>query len=212
MRRGRFITLEGGDGAGKSTQGRRLVAYLKQKGLSVVATREVGGSPGAEDIRQLWLSKPDRFWDPMTEALLVMAARREHLVKTVWPALDRGAWVVSDRFVDSTRVYQGVALGVGVPKVDALYKEIAGTFWPDMTLYLDVPVETGLARMKARANALDRFEQQQVAFHETLRSAFLGLVKNEPERFRLIDATKDEERVSESIEHAVQGMVDAALM
>jgi len=212
MSRGRFITLEGGDGAGKSTQTRRLVEHLKRRGIAVVMTREVGGAPGAEDIRQLWLSKPEHFWDPLTEAMLIMAARREHLVRTILPAIQKGYWVVSDRFVDSTRAYQGVGLGLGVTKIDTLYKEIAGDFWPDLTLYLDLSVETGLARMKARAGAEDRYEQKQVAFHELLRTAFLGLAKNESKRFRLIDASKDEDRVAASIEQAVSGLIDAANM
>ncbi len=212
MNKGRFITLEGGDGAGKSTQVKRLVENLKKRGIEAIATREVGGSPGAEEIRKLWLSKKAGFWDPMTEVLLIMAARREHLTRTILPAINRGVWVVSDRYVDSTRAYQGVGLGVGVPKIDAIYKEIAGDFWPDLTLFLDVSVEKGLNRLEDRAGKKDRYEKQEMAFHETLRSAFLKLAKAEPKRFRIVDASKDEDRVSELIEKTLAGLIDAATM
>ncbi len=208
--RGRFITLEGGEGAGKSTQVKRLVALLQGRGISVIATREPGGCEGAEDIRGLWLARRD--WDPMTELLLVMAARREHLSKTVLPALKRGTWVVSDRYVDSSRAYQGFAMGLGVEKVDAIYKEVAGDFWPDLTLFLDIDVETGLARVKARAEALSRYDSKEVSFHERLRAAYLHLAKAEPKRFRLINAARSEEKVAEQIEKTLAGLIDAALM
>lgn len=195
MARGRFITLEGGDGAGKSTQTKRLVAWLRQKGIEAVATREIGGAPGAEEIRTLWLDKGEGYWDPLTELMLIMAARREHLAKTVWPALERGAWVVSDRFVDSARAYQGLGQGLGLEQVDRLYAIIAPDFWPDVTLLLDLPVEKGLAR----TGRGDRFERMDNAFHEKLRSAYLELAQKEPARFSVIDARAGAGGVAASI-------------
>lgn len=210
MSHGRFITLEGGEGAGKSTQVAHLVAFLKHRGIQAVATREVGGAPGAEDIRHLWLSKPQGFWDPLTEVLLIMAARREHLKKTILPALEAGVWVISDRYIDSTRAYQGIGLGLGVDRIDAIYHQIAGDFWPDMTLLLDLPVATGLARMTARSGQADRYEQQDTSFHETLRAAFLKLAAAEKQRFVTIDASAEAEAVRTQIEHAVGNLIEAA--
>lgn len=203
MPRGKFISLEGGEGAGKSTQIKRLSAFLKSQGVEAVTTREVGGSPSAEEIRELWLGKGEGHWDPMTEVMLIMAARREHLVRTIWPALHRGAWVVSDRFVDSTRAYQGVGLGLGVENMDEIFSKIAGDFWPDLTLLFDLPVEVGLQRMNARCGQDDRYQQKHNGFHETLRKAYLGLAEKAPNRFRVIDASKDENDVAKAVEAAV---------
>ena len=203
MARGKFITLEGGEGAGKSTQVRELVAFLKSRAVEAIATREVGGTPGAEEIRTLWLDKSEGNWDPMTELLLTMAARREHLVNTVWPALDKGVWVVSDRFVDSARVYQGVGLQLGLEKVDTIYAQIAGQFWPDMTLLLDTPVDIGLERMASRHGQDDRYQRKNKAFHEKLRNGFLDLAKKEPQRISVIDASQDQASVSLAIQSSV---------
>lgn len=194
--RGKFITLEGGEGAGKSTQVKNLAAYLRGKGIDVVQTREVGGSPSAEAIRDLWLTAGEGHWDHLTELLLIMAARREHLAKTVFPALDRGAWVVCDRFVDSTRAYQGVGLALGLDVVDALYKTIAPDFEPDLTLLLDLPVEQGLARMAARGGQDDRYQQKQLAFHQTLRDAYHALATHYAHRFAVVDASSDADQVA----------------
>ena len=209
MSNGRFITLEGGEGAGKSTQLKGLIDFLKGKGVQAIATREVGGCEGAEDIRKLWLAKPQGFWDPMTEVMLIMAARREHLHKTIMPALNAGVWVISDRYVDSTRAYQGIGLGLGVDKIDAVYREIAGTFWPDMTILLDLPVDVGLSRMMARSGQADRYEQQDTSFHEKLRSAFLKLAAAEPQRFIKVDASKDEQEVRCEVQRAVGNIIEA---
>lgn len=210
MSHGRFITLEGGEGAGKSTQVAALVEYLKHRGIQAIATREVGGAPGAEDIRHLWLSKPQGYWDSLTEVFLIMAARREHLKKTILPALEAGVWVISDRYVDSTRAYQGIGLGLGVKKIDAIYQQIAGDFWPDHTLLLDLPVATGLARMTARSGQADRYEQQDVSFHETLRHAFLKLAGEEPQRFSVIDAAQDADAVRAQILRVVSNLIEAS--
>jgi dTMP kinase len=195
MTRGRFITLEGGEGAGKSTQAKRLAEWLGRRGIEVKKTREVGGCPGAEDIRDLWLSKSEGFWEPDSELLLVTAARKEHIAKIIAPALARGVWVVSDRFVDSARAYQGLSLGLGLEKTDALYRMVAGAFQPDLTLYLDLPVETGLARMAARRGPDDRYQQKPKAFHEKLRAAYLKLAALEPARIKTIDASGDADQV-----------------
>ena len=208
MQKGKFITLEGGEGAGKSTQAVKLVEHLATRGIKAIATREVGGTEGAEALRDLWLSKPHAYWDPLTEVMLIMAARREHLCKVIWPALEKGTWVISDRYVDSTRAYQGIAQGLGVSKIDALYREIAGDFWPDSTLVLDLPVETGLARMRSRNGKSDRFEEQEIAFHQTLRHAFLGFSEQEPNRLTVIDAAHDAQTVAISTRAAIDAMIE----
>lgn len=203
MTKGRFITIEGGDGAGKSTQTAAIVACLEKRNIKVITTREVGGAPGAEVIRDVWLKQEQGYWDPITELFLIMAARREHLTKTVWPALEVGTWVISDRFVDSTRAYQGIGLELGLKVIDEAYKQIAGDFWPDKTLVLDLPVEVGLQRREERNGQGDRYEAQDAAFHNKLRQAFLDLATDEPNRFSVIDATQEPTAVSVEIEKAL---------
>jgi len=198
--RGRFITLEGGEGAGKSTQQRRLAAWLRQGGLDVTETREPGGSPGAEEIRALLVTGAAGRWDAMTEALLHFAARRDHLLQTVEPALSRGSWVVSDRFADSTMAYQGYGHGLGRDAITTLYDLVVGTLSPDLTLVLDLPVAEGLGRAKARADNEDRYERMDMAFHERLREGFHDIVARAPERCVLIDASADEEAVAAQIQ------------
>ena len=202
--RGRFITLEGGEGAGKTTQIRHLVEFLKSKNIKVIATREVGGCPSAEEIRELWLNKEKGHWDSLSEVLLIMAARREHLAHKIWPALEEGSWVVSDRYVDSTRVYQGFGLGLGLEKIDRIYAEIAGDFWPDLTLYLDLPVEVGAARVQSREGQDDRYQQEALVFHQTLRDGFLALAEKDQDRFAIIDAAQDEVAVAEAVRFSIQ--------
>ncbi len=199
MTSGRFITFEGGEGTGKSTQVNRLVDFLRSRGIEALATREPGGPPGAEAIRALWLHTPPEPWDPLTEVLLVMAARREHLVKTIWPALRRGVWVISDRFADSTLVYQGAGLGLDDDLIRRLYRDVAGDSAPDLTILLDAPVDVGLARMSARRGPDDRYQQQDVVFHETLRAAYLRLALAEPTRFRIVEASGDADSVAQAV-------------
>lgn len=208
---GRFITIEGGDGAGKSTQVAAIVACLEKRGLKVITTREVGGAPGAERIRELWLDQEQGYWDPITELFLIMAARREHLTKTVWPALEKGTWVISDRYVDSTRAYQGIGLKLGLDVIDKAYHQIAGDFWPDKTLILDLPVELGHERRTTRNGKEDRYEAQDAVFHNVLRQAFLDLAQAEKERFSVIDASKDQASVSKEIEASLASLFDKAL-
>lgn len=204
---GHFITLEGGEGAGKSTQVKRLAAALSARGIEVVQTREPGGTPGAEDIRSLLVTGDPGRWDAMTETLLHYAARRAHVEKTVKPALARGAWVISDRFADSTMAYQGYAGSVGRETVAALHRLVLGDFAPDLTLVLDLPVETGLARAKARmtgaSQAEDRYERMGLAFHENLRAAFHEIARREPERCRLVDAGGNPDQVAAALWQAV---------
>ncbi len=203
MERGKFITLEGGEGAGKSTQVKLLATFLRGRGFDVVETREVGGCPSAEEIRNLWLGKGEGHWDDMTELLLITAARREHLMKTIGPAMKRGAWVISDRFIDSTRAYQGVAMGLGVELVDHFYQCIAEDFEPDLTLLLDLPVEAGLARVASRGGKDDRYEQKNVKFHHMLRTAYLALARDNAARIRTVDAAEDSATVASAIEALV---------
>jgi dTMP kinase len=195
--RGVFITFEGGEGAGKTTQIRTLAERLRQHGVDVVLTREPGGSPGAEQIRDLVLNGPPERWSSRTEALLMYAARSDHVERTIAPALDRGAWVLCDRFADSTRAYQGAA-GQGV-LVTILEEQVLGDLRPDLTLMLDLPAEAGLARAAHRGGGEDRFEAKGLGFHQTLRDAFLTIAALDPGRCRVIDATAPVEAVAERI-------------
>jgi dTMP kinase len=202
---GRFITFEGGEGAGKSTQLKRLVARLQASGREVVATREPGGSPGGEAIRELVLKGNADRWSPVTETLLMYAARRDHVERVIRPALARGAWVVCDRFADSTRAYQGAAGGTDPALIAALETYILEDTRPDLTLIFDLPVEVGLERAHVRAGSEMRFESKGQAFHERLREGFLAIAKAEPGRCAVIDATGDLDAVEARIWAAVDG-------
>jgi len=202
---GRFITLEGGEGAGKSTQIARLKERLESRGHTVVTTREPGGAPGAEMIRKLLVEGPTERWDGITEALLHFAARRDHLRSTVWPALKCGAWVVSDRFADSTVAYQGYGHGLDRAMLHALYGIAVGDFHPDLTLILDLPVGIGLGRAAARRGAETRYEYLPRDFHERVRTGFLDIATADPGRCVVIDANRDVETVAEAIADAVRG-------
>jgi dTMP kinase len=196
--RGRFITFEGGEGAGKSTQLKRLAERLRGRGLEVVATREPGGSPGAEAIRELVLNGAADRWSPVTETLLMYAARCDHLERVISPALARGAWVVCDRFADSTRAYQGAAGGTDPELIAALERGVLGPVRPDLTLVFDLPPETGLARSQARGGE-QRFETKGLAFHERLREGFLAIARAEPDRCVRIDATGEIDAVENAV-------------
>ncbi len=198
---GKFITLEGGEGTGKSTQAHLLQSTLQQKGLTVVLTREPGGAPGAELIRKLLVEGDADRWDAMSEALLLFAARRAHLRETIVPALNRGAWVVCDRFTDSTFAYQGDAGGLGRATIERLAAIAldADSPTPDVTLILDIPVGTGLARALARGGAENRFESLGTDFHQRLRDSFLQIAKRDPTRCVLIDAAPAPEAVAAAI-------------
>ncbi|MEC8457236.1 MAG: dTMP kinase [Pseudomonadota bacterium] len=201
---GLFISFEGIDGSGKSTQCRRLAAMLEAKGHEVVLTREPGGSAGAEEIRALVLQgDPDR-WSAETEILLFTAARRDHLERTIRPALEAGDWVVCDRFADSSRAYQGAGGGVAQSFIEQIDAGVVGDDQPDLTLVFDLPVEVGLERAFGRGLFETRFESKGLEFHERLREGFLRIVEANPNRCVLIDAVGSPDEVEARVWRAVQ--------
>lgn len=200
---GRFITLEGGEGTGKSTQVKRLAQALEARRIRVVTTREPGGSPGAEEIRKLMVEGEPGRWNPITETLLAYAARADHVARTIGPALTAGRWVISDRFSDSTYAYQGVGRGVERETIRRIDSAVLDDFAPDLTLILDLDVTIGLKRAVARPGVENRFEKFGTAFHEKLRQAFLDIAKRNAERCRVIDASGSEDEVAEQIFAAV---------
>ena len=207
MARGRFITLEGGEGVGKSTQARRLCEALRSRGLDVVETREPGGSPGAEAVRRLLLEGAVDRWTPETEALLFAAARADHVARTIEPALARGAWVVCDRFLDSSLAYQGGAGGVGVEAVLRLHEIGSGGLLPDRTLLLDLGVDAGAARAADRdEGAPDRFGRKSSAYHADVEASFRALAARWPARFRLVDAAGTPDEVTERLLAALEDL------
>ncbi len=207
--RARFITLEGGEGAGKSTQVARLKEWIEARGHRCIATREPGGAPGAEMVRKLLVEGPAERWDGVTEALLHFAARREHLRATVLPAIASGTWVVSDRFADSTMAYQGYGHGIDRAMLGALYDMTVGDFRPDLTLILDLPVEAGLARAAARRGKETRYESLPVDFHERVRAGFLEIAAADPERCVVIDASAGIDDIARSIADALTARLGA---
>jgi dTMP kinase len=203
----RFISLEGGEGAGKSTQIKMLTAWFADHGIDVCSTREPGGSPGAEQIRDLLVKGATDRWASMTEALLMTASRAEHVERRIKPALEAGSWVLCDRFFDSSIAYQGAARGLGMQRVKALQTLALGDFQPDLTLILDLPVSVGLGRAKARegekAISEDRFEQLDLSFHETLRAAYLKIAAAEPDRCVVISADTTPEALQQEIRRVI---------
>ncbi len=197
------MTIEGGEGAGKSTQAALLVGALGRAGIAALATREPGGSPGAEAIRRLLLEGEAERWDPLGEALLFAAARRDHVVRTILPALAAGTWVVCDRFADSTLAYQGDGKGLDRAVLAELQRLTLGGLAPDLTVILDLPVEEGLRRAAARSGAADRFERLGRAFHRRLRDGFRRIAAAEPQRCVVVDAAADPETVHRAILAAV---------
>jgi len=202
--RGRFITIEGGEGAGKSTQTRLLLAALERAGIVVRGTREPGGSPNAEAIRRLLLEGDGERWDAAGEALLLTAARHDHVIRLIEPSLAQGIWVVSDRFADSTLAYQGYGKGLPLADLEALHRFALGGLAPDLTLTLDLPAEIGLARAAARGSAADRFERLDPGFHERLRQGFRRIAAENAARCVLIDASGDAFTVHDAVLGAVE--------
>ena len=211
MARGRFITIEGGEGVGKSTQAALLTTALERAGIAALATREPGGSAGAEAIRRLLLEGEGTRWDAQQEALLLMAARRDHVNRLIKPALARGVWVVSDRFADSTIAYQGYGRGLAAADIAALQRFALGDFAPDLTLILDLPAAVGLARAAARSAAADRFERLDPCFHDRLRDGFRQIAAAEPGRCMLIDAGGEPDVVHRAVLGAVARRLRVAL-
>ena len=209
--RGRLITIEGGEGAGKSTQVDLLLAALAGAGIAAERTREPGGSEGAEAIRRLLLEGATERWDAVGEALLLYAARRDHVVRLIQPALERGVWVVCDRFADSTLAYQGYGRGLPLADLIALHRFALGDFTPDLTLILDLPVAEGLARAARRSGNADRFERLDAPFHERLRQGFRQIVADNPERCLLIDAAGDQDTIHRAVLTAVSTRLGVAL-
>jgi len=187
QQRGKFISFEGGEGSGKSTQVRLLADYLRAQGREVVVTREPGGEEGAEAIRSLLVTGDPHRWESVTETLLFLAARVQHVQRVIKPALARGAWVISDRFHDSTRVYQGVGRGLQREFYDRLHAQVLKAFVPDITFLLDIPVELGLTRALGRGGNETRFEQLDTAFHQRVREGFLELAAHESKRIKVIN-------------------------
>ena len=195
---GRFITLEGGEGAGKSTQIQVVKDYLLTRGNDVVVTREPGGTSEGQEIRNLLVSGDKDKWSPLSETLLILADRAVHLERVIRPALAEGKYVVCDRFFDSTKAYQGVAGGLGLDVIHNLQQPVLGTTLPDVTFLLDIDPEKGLRRAQERGGEL-RFESKTLAYHRTLRNAFLDFSAQEPDRIFVIDADRDVEAVSADI-------------
>jgi dTMP kinase len=210
--RGKFITFEGGEGSGKSTHATTLAARLKSLGVDVVRTREPGGSTGAEIIRHILLSGIAKPLGAETETILFAAARDDHVRATILPALEAGKWVICDRFIDSTRVYQGALGKVDMKLIRSLERVTVGSAMPDLTLILDVPADVGMARAKHRrgAGSADRFEAESVDYHEALREAYLALAASEPERCVVIDGRAPREVVAERIWAAVEDRLISA--
>ncbi|MEM7730427.1 MAG: dTMP kinase [Pseudomonadota bacterium] len=204
---GQFITFEGGEGAGKTTQAKMLADALEKQGIDVVLTREPGGTFGAESIRKLVLEGTDDRWSGMTELLLMYAARIDHVEKLIKPALARGSWVISDRFADSSLAYQGYARDLGVDRVRAVHDTVMGGFGPDLTLVFDMDVYLSLKRVETRAAAddedLTRFDKAGQAFHTTIREAFLDIARTEPDRVSVVDADGSRQAVHARILNAL---------
>ncbi len=201
--RGIFITLEGGEGAGKSTQARLMQSWLAGEGCEVVLTREPGGSPHAECLRELLLGGRVAPFGSDAEALVFAIARADHVAETIRPALERGAWVICDRFIDSTRAYQGSA-GVPADRIDELEAIAVGQTMPDLTLILDLPAEEGLARANGRDVVPDRFEADALAVHQGRRDVFLRIAEDEPDRCAVVDASRPEAEVFDRIRSIVR--------
>ncbi|MBM3276440.1 MAG: dTMP kinase [Candidatus Sericytochromatia bacterium] len=210
MSAGCFITLEGGEGAGKTTQQRLLVEAIRLTGREAVATREPGGAPAAEAIRALLVTGAADRWHPLTETLLHVAARHEHVVRTIRPALERGAIVVCDRFFDSTMAYQGYGQGVARETIEAIHATVLGTLSPDLTVILDIPVEVGLARAAHRGDGRTRYEAMTPDFHQRLRDGFLDIARREPGRCVVVDATRPPEFVHRDVRKAASARLRIA--
>jgi dTMP kinase len=202
--KGKFITLEGGEGTGKSTQIELMVQFLKKRGTPVMSTREPGGSEGAELIRHLLVNGEVHRWDSVTEVLLMNAARRDHLKSVIIPALEAGVWVVCDRFADSTLAYQGYGHGVALPYLNTIYELIAGSLTPDLTFIFDLDPRLGIERAQGRGGSEDRFERMPMEFHDRIREGFRRIAQTDLNRYILIDASLDREAISKQIQEYIE--------
>ena len=206
MSSGLFVTLEGIEGAGKSTIARALQAELEGRGWPVLLTREPGGTPVAEALRTVLLERAEERISPVAETLLMFAARAVHLENAIRPALAAGRCVICDRFTDASFAYQGAGRGVSATLIDELAREVHADLWPQRTLLLDLPVASGLTRARARASSPDRFEAEQTDFFERVRTAYLERAARDPERIRVIDASRDVEAVTADAVAALRGL------
>jgi len=206
MQNGKFITLEGSEGSGKTTNMLAIKKFLEQQGIEVVVTREPGGTPIAEKIRNLLLDKENSALCSDAELLLMFAARSQHLNELILPALEQGKWVISDRFTDASFAYQGAGRGLSWERITVLKEWVQGGVTPNRTLLFDLPVEVGMARAKKRGPA-DRFEEEQIQFFEKVRQGYLLLVENEPQRFQIIDAEKTIEAVQSQVLESIREML-----
>lgn len=196
---GKFISFEGGEGSGKSTQLRLLALAFEKARLPFLATREPGGSAGAEKIRSLLVSGEVDAWDALTETLLFNAARADHINKLIKPAMMQGKTVICDRFLDSTIVYQGIGKGLGTVYIKSLHHMLFGNFMPDLTIILDIKPEDGLARAAKRSDNENRFEQLDIEFHQKIRAGFLKIAEMETERCVVFDANQDKDKLHKQI-------------
>lgn len=212
MTRGKFIALEGGEGMGKSTQGRLLADALRDRGLSVELTREPGGTPGAEAIRDMLLDPPGEGWGAQAEALLFAAARADHVARLIRPSLERGAWVVCDRFLDSSRAYQGVAGELGDEQVKQLHQIGSGGLLPDLTLVIEAGSTDVSDRLRQRdGDASDAIGGRDASYHAAVNRAFLDFAKDEPDRFAIIDGSGSIEEVHERVIAAIAPLLTGDL-
>lgn len=207
MQRGKFITIEGGEGVGKTTNIAFIQGLLAEKGIETVVTREPGGTPLAEEIREVLIKNREEAVVSETELLLMFAARAQHLHRLILPAIEAGKWVISDRFTDATYAYQSGGRGVPAEKVALLENFVQGEFRPDLTLLLDAPIEVGMQRARDRGK-LDRFEEEQQTFFEKVRANYLERSQRELGRFKIVDASKSLESVQESIQEQLRSLFE----
>ncbi len=207
----KMIVIDGVDGSGKGVQSRRLLQSLQDAGLQAILTREPGGSSAAEDIRGLLVTGEPEKWDSMTELLLMYAARRSHLRDTVWPALATGKWVISDRYADSSRAFQGIAGNLGLDTVEQIHRVTVGEFEPALVLILDLPESIALQRAHDRGGDEDRFEKKGADYHARVRDAFLQVAATDPARYHVIEADRSMDQVSQAIIEVVNQHFDLRL-
>ena len=210
-RKNKLIVIDGIDGSGKGVQSRRLLQSFVDSGARVILTREPGGSAAAEDIRELLVRGEPEKWDDMTELLLMYAARRAHLRDTIWPMLEAGSWVISDRFADSSRAFQGIAGNLGLDTVEQVHRLVVGEFEPALVIILDLAESTALARTRKRGDNEDRFEKKGEDYHARVRAAFLQIAKSDPAAYQVIDADRDMAQVSNDIVDVVNRRFSLAL-
>jgi dTMP kinase len=207
----RMIVIDGVDGSGKGVQSRRMLEAFTRSGFEVILTREPGGSPAAEDIRKLLVEGDPEKWDSMTELMLMYAARRSHLRDTIWPALSRGEWVISDRYADSSRAFQGIAGELGLEMVERIHRIVVGDFEPELVLILDLPESIGLERANQRGDQENRFELKGSEYHAKVRAAFLQIASSNSQRYRIINADQEIDQVSKDIFDALNQHFDLNL-